>query len=68
VVIDNHGDDFVIQVDAILGQRQVVIKPFDEGLAHHPATSGTTILGDGRVALILNPACLVRGSAATEHT
>jgi two-component system chemotaxis sensor kinase CheA len=67
VVIDNHGDDFVIQVDAILGQRQVVIKPFDEGLAHHPATSGTTILGDGRVALILNPACLVRGSAATEH-
>ena len=68
VVIDNHGDDFVIQVDAILGQRQVVIKPFDEGLVHHPATSGTTILGDGRVALILNPACLVSGSAATEHT
>ncbi len=59
VVMDNRGADFVIQVDAILGQRQVVIKPFDDSLAHHPATSGTTILGDGRVALILNPACLV---------
>jgi two-component system chemotaxis sensor kinase CheA len=60
VVIENHGSDFVIQVDAILGQRQVVIKPFDESVAHHPATSGTTILGDGRVALILNPAFLVQ--------
>ena len=63
VVIENHGNDFVIQVDAILGQRQVVIKPFEDGLIHHPATSGTTILGDGRVALILNPSCLVRESA-----
>lgn len=60
VVIENRGADFVMQVDAILGQRQVVIKPFDEGVAHHPGTSGTTILGDGRVALILNPGCLVR--------
>jgi two-component system, chemotaxis family, sensor kinase CheA len=59
VVIENRGNDFVIQADAILGQRQVVIKPFDDGVAHHPATSGTTILGDGRVALILNPTFLV---------
>jgi len=62
VVIDNHGSDYVIQVDAILGQRQVVIKPFDAGVSHHAGTSGTTILGDGRVALILNPAYLVRHS------
>ena len=60
VVIENHGSDFVIQVDAILGQRQVVIKPFEEGVTHHPGTSGTTILGDGRVALILNPTFLVQ--------
>ncbi len=63
VVVENRGDDFVIQVDAILGQRQVVIKPFDDGVVHHPAISGTTILGDGRVALILNPTRLVREAA-----
>ena len=67
VVIENRGNDFVIQVDAILGQRQVIIKPFEDGLIHHPATSGTTILGDGRVALILNPSCLVRESADTRR-
>jgi two-component system, chemotaxis family, sensor kinase CheA len=60
VVIENHGSDYVMQVDAILGQRQVVIKPFDDGVAHHPGMSGTTILGDGRVALILNPAFLTQ--------
>lgn len=68
VVVDNRGADFVLQVDAILGQRQVVIKPFDEGVVHHPGTSGTTILGDGRVALILNPAFLVRPHADAAGT
>jgi two-component system chemotaxis sensor kinase CheA len=64
MVIDNRGSDFVMQVDAILGQRQVVIKPFDDGVVHHPGTSGTTILGDGRVALILNPTFLVQHQTA----
>lgn len=64
LVIDNHGSDYALQVDGILGQRQVVIKPFDAGVAHHDGTSGTTILGDGRVALILDPAHLVRQHAA----
>lgn len=68
VVIDNRGADFVIQVDAILGQRQVVIKPFDDGVAHHPGASGTTILGDGRVALILNPTFLVSPHADVPAT
>ena len=63
VVVENRGADFAVQVDTILGQRQVVIKPFEPSITHHPATSGTTILGDGRVALILNPAALVRQNA-----
>ncbi|HEX3133031.1 MAG TPA: chemotaxis protein CheW, partial [Planctomycetota bacterium] len=65
VVVENRGADFVIQADAILGQRQVVIKPFDDGVAHHLATSGIIILGDGRVAIILNPAQLVRQESDT---
>jgi two-component system chemotaxis sensor kinase CheA len=60
VIIENRGSDYALQVDEILGQRQVVIKPFDQSVPHHPGASGTTILGDGRVGLILNPAHLVR--------
>jgi two-component system chemotaxis sensor kinase CheA len=59
LVVENRGRDFALQVDEVLGQRQVVIKPFDHSLAHHQGVSGSAILGDGRVALILNPARLL---------
>jgi len=62
LVVENRGKDFALQVDEVLGQRQVVIKPFDHSLAHHQGVSGSAILGDGRVALILNPARLLGGS------
>jgi two-component system chemotaxis sensor kinase CheA len=61
LVVENRGRDFALQVDEVLGQRQVVIKPFDHALTHHPGVSGSAILGDGRVALILNPAKLLPG-------
>jgi len=62
VVVDNHGSDVALQIDDILGQRQVVIKPFDHSVPHHPGLSGTAILGDGHVGLILDPAHLVNES------
>ena len=48
-------------VDDILGQHQTVIKPMS---AFHAALSdfaGSTILGDGTVALILDITSLLRG-------
>ena len=66
LVVENRGKDFALQVDEVLGQRQVVIKPFDHALAHHPGVSGSAILGDGHVALILNPARLLAGSASDD--
>ncbi len=66
LVIENRGKDFALQVDEVLGQRQVVIKPFDHALAHHPGVSGSAILGDGRVALILHPARLLGGAASDD--
>lgn len=65
LVVENRGKDFALQVDEVLGQRQVVIKPFDHSLAHHQGVSGSAILGDGRVALILNPARLL-GDASSD--
>lgn len=55
-------------VDEIVGQHQTVIKslgPYHRGI---PGLAGSTILGDGSVALILDPQALVRcgQSQATE--
>ena len=41
-------------VDTILDQRQVVIKSLEANYRHVPGIAAATILGDGRVALILD--------------
>jgi two-component system, chemotaxis family, sensor kinase CheA len=41
-------------VDAVLGQRQVVIKSLEANYQHVQGVAGATILGDGRVAFILD--------------
>ena len=46
-------------VDAIQGQRQVVIKSLETNYGHVPGIAAATILGDGRVALILDVDAIV---------
>ncbi|GFE58551.1 chemotaxis protein CheA [Geobacter sp. AOG1] len=46
-------------VDRLIGQQEVVIKGMDEYLGELPGISGGTVLGDGRVALILDIASLI---------
>jgi two-component system chemotaxis sensor kinase CheA len=49
-------------VDAIQDQRQVVIKSLEANYCHVPDIAAATILGDGRVALILDVDALVARS------
>ncbi len=48
------GRRSALLVDAIQGQRQVVIKSLEANYQHVPGIAAATILGDGRVALILD--------------
>ncbi|MDR7591248.1 MAG: chemotaxis protein CheA, partial [Armatimonadota bacterium] len=47
-------------VDRVLGEGEIVVKPLGSYLGQVDGVSGATILGDGRVALILDPSALVR--------
>jgi chemosensory pili system protein ChpA (sensor histidine kinase/response regulator) len=49
-----------LQVDEVLGNRQIVVKPVGVQISTVRWISGGTILGDGRVALILDVTALVR--------
>ena len=49
-----------IQVEATLGNREIVVKPLASQLNRLPAVSGATILGDGSVVLILDMQGLIR--------
>jgi two-component system chemotaxis sensor kinase CheA len=54
VVVEQDGRRAGLVVDALVGETQAVVKPIGGGLAHVRRVSGSTILGSGRVALILD--------------
>ncbi|TCM00503.1 chemotaxis protein CheA [Sphingomonas sp. PP-CC-3G-468] len=53
IVVESDGGQAVLMVDAIQDQRQVVVKSLEANYEAIHGLAGATILGDGRVALIL---------------
>ncbi len=60
VVVEAEGARVALLVDELLGQQQVVVKNLEANYRKVPDVSGATIMGDGRVALILDVGSLVR--------
>lgn len=60
VLIDAEGEKAALMVDALLDEHQVVIKSIETNYRKVEGTAGATILGDGRVALILDVASLLQ--------
>ncbi|GAB6195539.1 chemotaxis protein CheA [Lysobacter xanthus] len=54
VVVESERGRIALEVDELLGQQQVVIKNLETNYRKVPGVSGATILGDGRVALIVD--------------
>jgi chemosensory pili system protein ChpA (sensor histidine kinase/response regulator) len=52
-----------VAVDQIVGNREIVVKPVGPQVASVPGIFGATIMGDGRVVVILDVAPLVRRQA-----
>lgn len=60
VVLLEHGSKVIaLFVDSLIGQQQVVVKSLEQNFKKVPCVSGATIMGDGRVSLILDVAGLV---------
>jgi two-component system chemotaxis sensor kinase CheA len=62
VVLEADGRRIALLVDSLLGQEQVVIKTLEANYRKVPCVAGATILGEGRVVLILDAAALVRSA------
>jgi len=60
VLMEAEGRKIALFVDELVGQHQVVIKTLESNYRRVPCVSGATIMGDGRVALILDVAALIR--------
>ncbi len=59
VVLEMDNMRTALLVDELLGQLQVVLKSLEANYRRVKGVSGATILGDGRVALILDVAYLI---------
>ena len=60
ILLSVGGRRAIVTCDALLGTEEVVAKSL--GLAGAPGYLGAAILGDGRIALLIEPATLTRGS------
>ncbi|XTQ96043.1 chemotaxis protein CheA [Xanthomonas sacchari] len=60
VVVEADGQKLALEVDELIGQQQVVVKNIENNYRRISGISGATILGDGRVALIVDIGGLVR--------
>jgi two-component system chemotaxis sensor kinase CheA len=60
VVVQNGNETAGIVVDRLVGESQTVIKPLGTMFKNVPGVSGSSILGNGRVALILDVPGLLR--------
>ena len=66
VVVDTHGKRMGLVIDEVLGQQQVVIKPLDKNYKSVKGLAGATIMSDGSVALILDPANIGESEPSAE--
>lgn len=53
ILVESGANKIGLVVDELVGQQQVVIKSLEENADHIEGISGATILGDGKVSLIL---------------
>ncbi|MDO3410680.1 chemotaxis protein CheA [Saccharibacillus sp. CPCC 101409] len=61
IVVIRKGDRLAaLAIDSFIGQSEIVIKNLGKYLPQVQGISGATILGDGQVALILDPNALIK--------
>lgn len=59
LIIHDETTTFGLEVDSIIGMREIMIKNLKESLKGLVGVSGVTILGDGSVILVLDPVDLI---------
>lgn len=63
-MVENGGRKLALEVDELVGQQQVVVKSIESNYKRINGIAGATILGDGRVALIVDIVSIIRAQQA----
>ncbi len=68
IIIRVSGRRYGIVAESLLGEHELVIKPLEGEWLKSEALAGATLLGDGRVALILDAGVVVRKAIQYERS
>ena len=63
VLLGEPGKELGLRVDRLLGENDVVVQSLAVNYRHIPGIAGASVLGDGRVSLILDVNALVEAAA-----
>ena len=64
IIAESQESEFCLMVDRLIGKQEVVIESLGESLRNLSGVAGGAILGDGRVALILEMNALFNAGAS----
>jgi two-component system chemotaxis sensor kinase CheA len=64
IIVRRDAERFAFQVDRMLGQQEVVVRPVRDPLVNVRGVAGSTDLGDGQPTLVLDLASLMERSTA----
>ena len=60
VVVESGGERVGLLVDSLDSPQEIMVKPLEVYLTARGAVAGASVMGNGRVALVLDPAGLVQ--------
>jgi len=68
IMLRAGGKRFGVTADAVLGEQELVIKPLESQWVQNEALAGASVLGDGRVVLIMDAEMVFRKAIKFERS
>jgi two-component system, chemotaxis family, sensor kinase CheA len=68
IIVRRNADAYGFEVDRLVGQQEVVVRPLQDPLVRAPGIAGTTDLGDGHPTLVLDLHALAQQQVAGSTT
>jgi two-component system chemotaxis sensor kinase CheA len=66
ILLRRESELFAFEVDRMLGQQEIVVRPLTDPLVTVEGVTGSTDLGDGRPTLMLDPLLLMQRAGQPE--
>jgi two-component system chemotaxis sensor kinase CheA len=67
IVLVAGNKRYAVVADQVMGEQELVIKPLDSGWVQNDALAGASLLGDGRVVLIMDAEMVFRNAVKYER-